>query len=285
MCVCVRACALIEEPALDRQGLRQYKGMLQVPLAFCAARVATSFVSWHTRWATAAKRPPNSPPTVLPPPPVPLVPPRTSQQGPGRSTPPKPWDRAGANSRGAPTLVKAQTSAPDLATPGPAPQGPCSGASMAEAVAAVRSSIVAVMAASGAWATGVLMSSDGLILTNAHLLQSRKGSDRQSVPKDAVRGGNGPPVWPLVRVLLASPGTAPASWAPGEVVYVFSGPLDLAVLRLLTVPPGGLRPISLKVLPECHLSQGIALMPSLSRYCPNALMPLLSRVSQAMYKL
>ena len=120
----------------------------------------------------------------------------------------------------------------------------------AAAAAAALQGVVAV-AAGGSWASGVLVSEAGHILTNAHLLQPAVGA-----PTSARGGSSSRPGWvqlqpspaaasshPVVQVLL--PGAAGSSgeggagagrWAPAYVLYVFQGPLDLAVLKLRHAP-------------------------------------------------
>ncbi|KAL4854568.1 Glyoxysomal processing protease [Chlorella vulgaris] len=105
---------------------------------------------------------------------------------------------------------------------------------------------VVAVAVGGAWASGVLVSSAGHILTNAHLLPAPAEAPRtpqgpatadqlQQQPAAAVQQAA-----PL-RVLL--PGGAAAAvaaggqatqpiWAAADLLYLFRGPLDLAVLQL-----------------------------------------------------
>ena len=119
------------------------------------------------------------------------------------------------------------------------------GATAAAAAAAAAQGVVAV-AAGGSWASGVLVSEAGHILTNAHLLQPAGG-----VPASSSGGSSSPmassgsgraalpqrQAHPPVQVLL--PGSAGGwgasgggRWATADVLYVFQGPLDLAVLKL-----------------------------------------------------
>lgn len=99
---------------------------------------------------------------------------------------------------------------------------------------------VVAIAAGGAWATGVVVSSTGHILTNAHLLPPGAASapaprplcaaqqELQLAPAAAVAAA------PL-RVLLPAVGGGGGGgsrWAAADVRYVFRGPLDLAVLQL-----------------------------------------------------
>lgn len=117
--------------------------------------------------------------------------------------------------------------------------------------------IVAVLAGNS-WASGVIVSPAGHILTNAHLFEPAMptafpGNRRQPAGRlqgpppgaGAAAPGVAAPAsaHPPARVLL--PGSGSGGLAGGsrsaiaDVVYVFTGPLDLAVLRLHQ-PAGGL---------------------------------------------
>lgn len=105
---------------------------------------------------------------------------------------------------------------------------------------------VVAVAVGGAWASGVLVSSAGHILTNAHLLPAPAEAPRtpqgpatadqlQQQPAAAVQQ-----TAPL-RVLLPGGAAAAAAaggqatqpiWAAADLLYLFRGPLDLAVLQL-----------------------------------------------------
>eukprot|EP00884_Botryococcus_braunii_P016592 jgi/Botrbrau1/3616/Bobra.0204s0012.2 len=257
----------------------------EVPLAFCAARAAASFASWHTRWASKPEHlsPSMGGAAVQVPRPALHVPPaaRTSRPLDGRAGIPKPWERSGATRTARPEpllatalvparasapdlatalvlarasvpglatgLVPAQASAPDLATPtGTRAETSLRQLCMARAVSATRSSVVAVMAANGSWATGVVMSSDGLILTNAHLVHPRGAAGAPTPSNAEDRGGAANRSMPLVRVQLPAGGAAQPLWVAGQVVYIFMGPLDLAVVQLLKQPPADVLPIVLE---------------------------------------
>jgi hypothetical protein len=116
------------------------------------------------------------------------------------------------------------------------------------AVAAALPGVVAV-ATGSSWASGVVISSAGHILTNAHVLQptaatavpvssSEKGeAPLQLAPasKAAAAATVAPQVHAHVGVLLpAAMGRSGigGSWSTADVLYIFSGPLDLAVLQL-----------------------------------------------------
>lgn len=118
------------------------------------------------------------------------------------------------------------------------------------AVAAAAGAVAAVVGPDGAWASAVAATS-AFLVTNAHVLQASRraggqvpdpGADsapglgagrarqQQSAPPDARREpGRG-------RVRVRLPGGA---WRNAAVVYVFQGPLDLAVLALLPGGPAG----------------------------------------------
>jgi len=125
---------------------------------------------------------------------------------------------------------------------------------METAVATAADAVAAVVAPDGAWASAVLATADGFLVTNAHLLQpGRRGGGAACGPDPfpaAARGaqpwarapGGGAPAAPCsagaaepclgtVRVRLPD-----GAWRAAAVVHVFQGPLDLAVLALL---PGG----------------------------------------------
>ena len=100
--------------------------------------------------------------------------------------------------------------------------------------------VVAVASSSG-WATGVLISSAGHILTNAHLLEPPVSAVQHGLlpAADAADAAAAAAVGaearehPPVRVLLpGGSGSSGGSWALADVLHVFSGPLDLAVLQL-----------------------------------------------------
>ena len=120
---------------------------------------------------------------------------------------------------------------------------------MRQAVAAASGSIVALLTEHGMWASGVLASArQGFIVTNAHLIAERppRGQHAQAPDDESVSSsrqgagqrlqmqlwrqrmeGTGPT---CARAELQQPGVP--EWHSARVVYVFQGPLDLAVLQL-----------------------------------------------------
>ena len=119
----------------------------------------------------------------------------------------------------------------------------------AVAVAAGPSGVVAV-ATGSSWASGVVVSSAGHVMTNAHLLQPTAAA---AVPPSSSEKGEAPlqlapaseaaaaaaaaalqvhaPVRVLLPAAVGRSGTG-GSWSTADVLYIFSGPLDLAVLQL-----------------------------------------------------
>ena len=134
------------------------------------------------------------------------------------------------------------------------------GLGMEAAVAEVGGAVVGVVGPDSAWATAVLATATGFLVTNAHLLQPgrRAGGERpepgsegpvkhpgynpgRGGPRrsmDAVRGAGDEPGQGRagLRVRVRMPG---GEWRRAVVVYVFQGPLDLAVLALLHQHPKG----------------------------------------------
>lgn len=92
-------------------------------------------------------------------------------------------------------------------------------------------SVVAV-ATAGSWASGVLLSSDGFVLTVAHAVEERTAESAAQVPdtlsSDESADGSQSP---QLRVRVRDP-VKGLSWLPAAVVYRFSGALDLAVLKI-----------------------------------------------------
>ncbi|CAN6457343.1 unnamed protein product [Victoria cruziana] len=82
-------------------------------------------------------------------------------------------------------------------------------------------SVVLVTVGDGAWASGVILNSEGLILTNAHLLEPWRF-------REVSRG------YGRIRVRLNHVNTK--VWCDARAVYVSRGPLDIALLQIESVP-------------------------------------------------
>ena len=96
--------------------------------------------------------------------------------------------------------------------------------------------VVAVCSPSGGWASGVIVSQSGLVLTNAHALDNARepasgsgsGTQQHSLPRKAFGRANGPGLEVLVS---GAPGCLARYSA--KVVYIFNSALDLAVLQIV----------------------------------------------------
>ena len=107
------------------------------------------------------------------------------------------------------------------------------------AVAAAAGAVAAVVGPDGAWASAVAATS-AFLVTNAHVLQAGRRAGGRIPDPGANRAGRArqqqgapPDAWREPRrgrVRVRLPGGA---WRSAAVVYVFQGPLDLAVLALL----------------------------------------------------
>lgn len=167
-----------------------------------------------------------------------------------------PFAPGAAASAGRGQAARAALDPPDRLSLCSGAAGPNPNPSMEAAVAEVAGAVVGVVGPDSAWATAVLATATGFLVTNAHLLQPgrraggerpepgsegpvkhpRRGGPRRSM--DAVRGADDEPGQGRVglRVRVRMPG---GEWRRAVVVYVFQGPLDLAVLALLQQHPEG----------------------------------------------
>lgn len=121
------------------------------------------------------------------------------------------------------------------------------------------SSIVLITVSNGSWASGIVLNTHGLILTNAHLLEPwRYGRTHalNTVKKMTCGVQEKNPINPSLstsyrnydklRVRLNH--LKPWNWSDARVVYVSKGPIDVALLQLETVPDE-LHPITVDVSP------------------------------------
>ena len=124
-----------------------------------------------------------------------------------------------------------------------APVSPLRAASPLEAAARG----VVLVRAGGQWASGVVASASGLILTNAHLLPTLMSTLPHFTPPS--------PSAAQCSVRFRSTPDGHYVWIPARVVHTFRNHLDLMVLQLL------LDSSSTGSYPEASASPGIALSP------------------------
>ncbi|XP_077221528.1 protease-like protein [Tasmannia lanceolata] len=127
-------------------------------------------------------------------------------------------------------------------------------------------SIVLVTIGDGAWASGIILNSHGLILTNAHLLEpwrfgkTSSGTDEITLPALSIFSERHSSLPSLVktsdscvgdkrmsstlysingnykRIRVRLDHVEPRIWCDAKAVYVSKGPLDIALLQLESVP-------------------------------------------------
>ncbi|EPS68310.1 hypothetical protein M569_06453, partial [Genlisea aurea] len=137
-------------------------------------------------------------------------------------------------------------------------------------------SICLITTGNGSWASGVLLNKEGLVLTNAHLLEPWRfgksttvsgdsadlsssleaaGSTSRSLQNICIRYENDAPPFgssnstsrSLQNICVRLDFTDPWMWTDAKVVYISKGPLDVALLQLLQVFPDQLCPITMDV--------------------------------------
>jgi putative serine protease PepD len=146
----------------------------------------------------------------------------------------------GSGSAGATSSVVSGT-----ATPAPSPTAAAAPAGSVEAVAQqVLPAVVQLRGASGE-GSGIVMSADGLILTNAHVLEA--GRPRPSAPDGS--GGGQPEAAPQLQAVLQD-----GRRAPVQVVGT-DATADLAVVRATGL--SGLAPIALGDSERLRIGQGV----------------------------
>lgn len=103
--------------------------------------------------------------------------------------------------------------------------------------AAALPSIVLVSAAGSGWASGIVLSRDGYILTNAHVVKPTLPPVRAPLLPSHCEPHYASAALSVLKVRLSS---SSSTWHNAEVVYSFQHALDLAVLRI-TTPPSSLK--------------------------------------------
>lgn len=158
-----------------------------------------------------------------------------------------------------PSLVRADCHAAPanssaLRAPGPQNQrcscGGCGGSCQAgctdQAWNSAAGGVVAIVTGNGNWATGIALCGERTyIVTNAHLLAPRSPAAGSATP-DQAYGSVRVQIWPQSQPSMQQ---KQPIWASAEVLYVFRGPLDLAVLQLSSAERGLVRPLLVRDSP------------------------------------
>eukprot|EP00775_Hariotina_reticulata_P010447 gene10447-biopygen9974 len=107
-------------------------------------------------------------------------------------------------------------------------------AAAAAAVAAARRSVMMVRMGRS-WGSGVVMTSSGLILTNAHLFAAEDTSSRHAQVGNTNRSRTSARVLltATASIRLTREDSSSSSWLPAKLLHCFQGYLDLAVLQVL----------------------------------------------------
>ena len=100
-------------------------------------------------------------------------------------------------------------------------------------------SVCLITVDNGVWASGVLLNDQGLILTNAHLLEPWRFGKKTTDP--FIGGEPGGHKWSLMprgsrKICVRLDQKNPWIWCDAKVIYVCKGPLDVALLQLESVP-------------------------------------------------
>eukprot|EP00898_Chlorokybus_atmophyticus_P005203 jgi/Chlat1/5684/Chrsp37S05491 len=104
--------------------------------------------------------------------------------------------------------------------------------------------VVLIETAPGSWASGVIISSQGHILTNAHLLEPERFKRKARMPErfasqisagsSCIATAGDSTQQPICRVKVN--GAQQSAWLTARVIFVAQGALDVALLQLLQLP-------------------------------------------------
>ena len=101
----------------------------------------------------------------------------------------------------------------------------------------VRQGVVMVRAR-GQWASGVLLTTSGLLVTNSHVVHDRPAAQLARHDGSSAGSSSGATPTPAIQIQVRVPGSSPGSfaWLPAQCLHCFTNHLDLAVLQLLLPP-------------------------------------------------